>query len=100
MALGLTQRERAKQGRRPAGREPRPTPDRAKKRDGERPSLLSIVGDTVHGVVFLGLAGAALLHFGQSFGVLAAVVAALSILSLREAWIGLRARQGKPPPGK
>jgi hypothetical protein len=100
MALGLKQRERANQRRRPAGRELRPAPDRPKKRDGERPSLLSIVGDTVHGVVFLGLAGAALVHFGQSFGVLAAVVAALALLSLREAWIGLRAYRDEPPAGR
>ena len=100
MALGLKQRERANQQRRPAGREPRPASDRTKKRDGERPSLLSIIGDTVHGVLFLGLAGTALVHFGQSFGVLVAVVAALAILSLREAWIGLQARQSKPHPGQ
>jgi hypothetical protein len=104
MDSGLRQRERARQRRQPAGRAgtraPRPTPDTPKRREGERPSLWSIIGDTVHGLLFLGLAAASVVYFGHSFDVLAAVVAALSILSLKEAWTGLQTYRGKPPSGK
>jgi hypothetical protein len=99
MDLGLRQRDGAKQQRRPAGRaggrELRPAADRPKKQEGERPSLSSIVGDAVHGVLFLALTAAALIHFGQVFEVVAAAVAVLSVMSLKEAWDGLRRYRGK-----
>ena len=99
MDIGLRQRDRARQPRRPAGRpggrEPRPTGDRPKKREGERPSLLSIVGDAVHGIFFLALTAAALIHFGPVFEAVAAAVAVLSVMSLKEAWDGMRRYRGK-----
>jgi hypothetical protein len=99
MDIGLKQRDGAKQQRRsagrPGGREPRPTGDRPKKREGERPSLLSIVGDALHGIFFLALAAAALIHFGSVFEAVAAAVAVLSLMSLKEAWDGLRHYRSK-----
>ncbi|MGH7036693.1 MAG: hypothetical protein ACREFK_17410 [Stellaceae bacterium] len=62
------------------------------------PSRWSLIGDVVHGVVFLALAVASVLYFGQSFAVVAAVVAALGLVSLKEAWSGLQAQRGKIPP--
>lgn len=102
MELGFKQRERAKPRRRsakrPAARAARPASEPPKKRDGVPPSRWSLVGDTVHGLVFLALAVASVLYFGQSFAVVAAVVAALALVSLKEAWTGLQAQRGKAPP--
>jgi hypothetical protein len=106
MDIGLKQRGSARrqqggarQQRRPSGplarREPRPAGDRPAKQEGGPPSLWSIVGDAVHGVVFLVLTAAALLYFGQVFDVVAAVVAILAVMSLREAWEGLRRHRSK-----
>jgi hypothetical protein len=101
MDTGLKQRDSARQQqqRRPVGRaarrEPRPVVDKPKKQGSERPSLWSIIGDAVHGVVFLGLMAAALIYFGRIFDVVAAAVAGLSVMSLKEAWTGLRNYLGK-----
>jgi hypothetical protein len=106
MDIGLKQRGGARrqqggarQQRRPTGpparREPHPVADKPKKQEGGPPSLWSIVGDAVHGVVFLALTAAALLYFGQVFDVVAAVVAVLAVMSLREAWDGLHRYRGK-----
>jgi hypothetical protein len=106
MDIGLKQRGGARrqqggarQQRRPAGpparREPRPAGDRPAKQESGPPSLWSIVGNAVHGVVFLALTAAALLYFGQVFDVVAAVVAILAVMSLREAWTGLQRYRSK-----
>lgn len=103
MDLGFKQRERAKPRRRPAtrptARAPRPASEPPKKREGAPPGLWNLVGDAVHGFVFLALAVASVLYFGQSFAVVAAVVVALALVSLKEAWSGLQARHSKPHPG-
>src|SRR5579875_1309815 len=78
-----------------ARHEPRPLAERPKKGEERPPSLPSIIGDAVHGILFLGLTLAALVHFGQVFDVVAAVVAALAAMSLKEAWSGLRRYLGR-----
>ena len=99
--LKLKQRARAKPRRRPTGQPaPRAISGQPKKREGAPPSRWSLIGDAVHGVVFVGLAIASFLYFGQSFEVVAAIVAALGILSLREVWIGLQAHKGELSPDK
>jgi hypothetical protein len=104
MDIGLKLRDSAKQKRRTpgqtGGRALRPAGnksggDKPKQREDGRPSLWSIIGDAVHGVVFLGLTAAALIHFGQVFDIVCAVSAVLSIMSLKEAWTGLRNYLGK-----
>jgi hypothetical protein len=101
MNTGLRQRDSARQQRRSSGRpaaarhEPRPLAERPKKGEERPPSLPSIIGDAVHGILFLGLTLAALVHFGQVFDVVAAVVAALAAMSLKEAWSGLRRYLGR-----
>lgn len=97
MDSGFRRREDAKRQRRPTaipGRSQPPSAQRSDKRHGPPPSLWSVVGDAVHGIVFLGLAAAALLYFGQVFDVVAAIVAVLAVMSLREAWTGWRSRTG------
>jgi hypothetical protein len=56
---------------------------------GLRP-LVGAVAYGVHGIVFLALVGAALMHFGSIFAVVGAIVAAIALGSLHQAWIGFR----------
>jgi hypothetical protein len=68
-----------------AGR-PEGAPDRHSP-SGQGPvSLLGVVGHFIHGLAFLLLAGAAASYFGRIFWVVSAVMAALSLVSLREGW--------------
>jgi hypothetical protein len=55
-------------------------------------SALGSVAYAVHGIAFLLLAAAGLIHFGKVFWVASAAIAAFSVMSLREAWVGLRSR--------
>jgi hypothetical protein len=72
-----------------AGR-PEPAPDRRNPAQEEPVAVIGIIGDLVHGVAFLLLAAAALYYFGRIFWVVSAAMAALCVVSLREAWSGLR----------
>jgi hypothetical protein len=53
----------------------------------DHPPLGMIAAYMAHGVGFLALAAAALVHFGLVFWVAALVIAAFSAISLREAWL-------------
>lgn len=61
-----------------------------RRRKRERGELLGIVASTVHGLFFLALAAAALLRFGAIFAAVAALIGALALASLWQAWTGLR----------
>jgi hypothetical protein len=53
------------------------------------PSLGAIFAYTTHGIGFLLLAAAALVHFGRVFWIAALVIVVFSVISLREAWLTL-----------
>jgi hypothetical protein len=61
-------------------------PDRHSPGGQSSVSLLGVAGHFIHGLAFLLLAGAAASYFGRIFWVVSAVMAALSLVSLREAW--------------
>jgi hypothetical protein len=86
----------------PAAPAPLPAPER---RAGDRQALLGAIGAAVHGVFFLAVAGLALLRFGAIFDVVSGIIAALALMSLRQAWSGLRtylaaSRVHRPSPAK
>jgi hypothetical protein len=62
-----------------------------------RPSPSAIVAYAAHGLGFLALAAAALVHFGQVFWVPALVIIVVSEMSLREAWLLLKRRLANRP---
>ncbi len=65
-------------------------PDRHTSKREEGQSLAGVVGHFVHGLGFLFLAAAAIAALGQIFWVVAAAMAGLSAMSLRDGWRGLR----------
>jgi hypothetical protein len=67
-----------------------PPPAAVPARPADREALLGAIGDAVHGVFFLAVAALALLRFGAVFDVVSGIIAGLALMSLRQAWIGLR----------
>lgn len=97
MESGFKGRAGEKRQRRPVpvtGRVPARPKEPADRRQEPPPSLWSVLGDAVHGLFFLALIAAALIHFGQVFDLVAVVVGVLSALSLRDAWAGWQRRLG------
>jgi hypothetical protein len=70
--------------------DPAPAAPPEETRAGEREALLGAIGDAIHGVFFLAVAALALWRFGAVFDVVSGIIAALALMSLRQAWIGLR----------